>query len=255
VTATECQCGRPAPSANLCQTCADDLRANLHKIADRWAELEDALTWRDVLPGTIGVVNEGASQAGERKLALSTGTVINERAVRARRAATDAVWFAWRQVIVDDHLTAGKHLGDPPVSPNRSQDETPKLARHIAVWHVGHITHKTSRESAEDIRKQVEKAEQLVYDATHPSGAHWVPVTLKCDMWSTSEMGERIPCPGEMYAYVGGKRDTMPDLVCNVPGEDHTVAPGVWERSGWKRRLREPLDPSGLARLAGRLGR
>jgi hypothetical protein len=251
VTATECQCGRPAPGANLCNTCADDLRANLHKIADRWAELEDALTWRDVLPGTIGVVHEGASQAGERRLALSTGTVINERAVRARRAATDAVWFTV-QIVREDMDNAGRAFTPPPTTPNRSQDDTPRIARWLAAWHVGHLTHKADRETAEEIRHDVEKAEKAVYAATHPSGVHWAPVNLKCDLWATTDQGERVPCPGDMWALVG--KDVMPDLVCDHD-ESHTVAPGVWERSGWKRRLREPLDPSGLARLAGRLGR
>ena len=251
MTATECQCGRPAPGANLCNTCADDLRANLHKIADRWVELEDALTWRDILPGTIGVVSEVRAEAGERKLALSTGTNINEQAVRARRAATDAVWFAV-QVVRDDMDSAGRAFTPPPSSPNRSQDDTPKVARWLAAWHVSHLTHRADRETAEEIAGDVAKAEKAVYAATHPSGVHWAPVNLKCDQFATSTEGERVPCPGDMWAQVG--RDVMPDLECDHD-EAHKVAPGVWERSGWKRRLREPLDPGGMAALAQRLAR
>ena len=36
---------------------------------------------------------------------------------------------------------------------------------------------------------------------------------------------------------------------------EHTVEPGTWERQGWRRRLRQPLHPSGMARLAQRLAR
>ena len=36
---------------------------------------------------------------------------------------------------------------------------------------------------------------------------------------------------------------------------DHTVEPGTWERQGWRRRLRQPLHPSGMAKLAQRLAR
>jgi hypothetical protein len=246
--ADNCHCGRPAPGAVLCNDCGDTLRGNLHLIADRWAELEDALTWRDVLPGTIGVVNDGGTLNGERRLALSTGTIINERAVRARRQATDAVWFAV-QVIRDDLDTAGRAFTPPPSSPNRSQDDTPRIARWIAAWHVSHITHRTDRESAEEIAGDVKKAEKAVYDATHPSGVHWAPVNLKCDQFATSDLGERVPCPGDMWALVG--KDVMPELVCDHD-ESHTVAPGVWERSAWKRRA-QPIH--GITRLAERLAR
>lgn len=251
-SANTCHCGQPiSDTANLCPACGDALRANLNLIADRWAELEDALTWRDVLPGTIGVVNESARQEGERKLPISTGMVINERAVRARRAATDAVWYSL-QVIRDDLDTAGRPFAPPPSSPNRSQDDTPRLARWIAAWHVSHITHHTDRESAEEIAGDVKRAEKAVFDATHPSGVHWAPVNLKCDQSATTDLSERVPCPGDMWALVG--KDVMPELVCDHD-ETHTIAPGVWERSGWKRRLKGPLDHSGMARLAERLAR
>lgn len=41
---TECQCGRPMQGGNLCTTCGEDMRRNLGRIADRWPELEAALT-------------------------------------------------------------------------------------------------------------------------------------------------------------------------------------------------------------------
>ena len=39
-----CQCGRPMTGGNLCTTCGENLRRNLGRIADRWPELEAALT-------------------------------------------------------------------------------------------------------------------------------------------------------------------------------------------------------------------
>lgn len=246
-----CHCGKPIQdTARLCPDCGGTLRRNLYKIADRWAELEDALTWREVLPGVIGTRDDGPRQDGERKTPLATGTTINERAVRARREATDAVWFAL-QVIREDYDNQGWTF-DPPRQPNTTQDGTPALARWLAGAPVDHIVKHADQESAEEIANGIAKAERAVFKATHPSEAHWAPVNLSCDMWTTSDRGERVPCPGDMWAYVG--TGVMPDLVCNHD-ETHKIDPQVWERVGWKRRLRMPLDPHGVARLAERMGR
>ena len=95
-------------------------------------------------------------------------------------------------------------------------------------------------------------AETATYRALNPRGIHWAPVNLACDDHDTSDLGERIPCLGRMWAKVG--TEVMPDLVCDHNPE-HTVEPGTWERQGWRRRLRQPLHPSGMARLAQRLAR
>lgn len=249
-----CHCGRPLPQgAVLCHRCGDDIADRLTKIADRWAELEDALQWREIVPGVIGTVqDDGPSDVahGERKLPLSTGTTLNQQAVNARRKATDVVWFMV-QVIREDLDAAGRPFTPPPVTGNRTQDQTPILARWLAQWHVSHFTHRTERETAEEVAADVERAERDVYRATHPKGERWVPVNLMCDQWGTTTEGERVPCPGEMWAYVG--RDVMPDLICNAD-ETHRIEPQNWERSGWKKKHKQGLHPNGVARLVGRLG-
>ncbi len=250
--ANPCRCGRPIPdTANLCPDCAGGLRRDLYKIADRWDTLEDALRWREILPGAIGAYDDGPAQEGERKTPLSTGTNINESAVRARRQATDAVWFAL-QVVRDDFDAHGWTFNPPRLKGDRTQNQTPQLARWLASSAVDHIVKRADRESAEEIAGDVSRAEGAVYRATHPSGVHWAPVNLVCDQWGTSEEGERVPCMGSMWALVG--TGVMPDLVCDTD-EAHRIDPQLWERNGWKRRLRMPLDPSGVARLAERLKR
>ena len=39
-----CQCGKPAHDGVLCPQCGDDLRNRLRLIADRWTDLEAALS-------------------------------------------------------------------------------------------------------------------------------------------------------------------------------------------------------------------
>lgn len=269
VSAHPCPCGRPIQdTATICPTCVETLRENLTKIADRWAELEDALTWREVVAGEKGKAKNGM---------VAVGTTLNEQAVNARRKATDAVWFTL-QVIrddCDDALDSAAEAFDnaarelahrelwedgvpeilgrlsaavdraaftPPRMDVRSQNHTPALARWIAAWQLSRISHNTEPETSAEIVRDVIAAEKATFRATHPSGAHWTPVNLGCQDHGTSDQGERTPCAGAMFAYVGD--DVMPDLVCS---EDptHVLKPEVWEREGWKRKHSVPMHPVG----------
>jgi hypothetical protein len=234
---SECQCGRPAPNANLCTTCGETLRANLLKIAERWPELERALT-------TTGV---GGEKGNSKHGMVAVGTNVNEAAVRARRACTDVVWFAL-QVIRDDLDSADRDFA-PPVTPwaTRSQDDTPKVARWLARWHVAHITHRTDPDTAAEISRDVADAERLTYLACETSPPRRIDTGMACEEHGTSEAGERVPCAGVMRATL---TDAMPDLVCSVD-RTHTIAPDVWSRSYWKRA--HITDEAGARRLAERM--
>jgi hypothetical protein len=240
MSAEQCMCGRPAQGASLCPTCGEDLRANLTKIADRWPDLEQALT----TPGT------GGEQGKTRNGMIAVGTNVNEAAVRARRACTDVVWFIL-QVIRDDLDTAGKDFTPPRTSPNRSQDDTPHIARYLAAWHVGHITHKTAQETAEEVARDVAHAERLTYQVTETSPLRKVPTGLPCEGHSTFEaMGERTPCVGVMVATL---TDSMPDLVCSVD-PTHRIPPDVWSRNYWRSHhvpMNEDAARSLMRRITG----
>jgi hypothetical protein len=239
VSGNQCHCGKPIQdTGSLCPACGEILRRNLHKIADRWPELEKALT----------TPTAGGEKGKTKNSMVSVGTDLNERAVAARRACTDAVWFAWRQVIRDDLDTAGKPYAHPPVAETRSQDETPVLARWLATWHVAHVTHKTSRESAEDIANQVERAERLTFEVCETTPERKIPTGLPCEQHATTTDGERVPCPGVMRAPLVG--DYYPDLVCSKD-TSHRIPPDVWARTGWKRA--HTMDESAARRLAERI--
>jgi hypothetical protein len=231
-------CGRPAQGGNLCPGCSEDLRANLTKIADRWPDLEQALT----TPGT------GGEQGKTRNGMIAVGTNVNEAAVRARRACTDAVWFAF-QVIREDAETAGKPFNPPRITPNRSQDDTPVMARWLAVWQVTHITHRTSQESAEEIARDVAQAEHLTYQVCETTRPRKVPLPLGCVEHGTSPLGERVPCPGRMDATIDP--DSMPDLVCTVD-PTHRIPPDVWSRNYW-RSHHVPMDEGAARNLLRRI--
>ena len=135
-----CQCGKPAHDGVLCPQCGDDLRNRLRLIADRWTDLEAALTSSE----------PGGEKGHTKNGMIEVGTTLNEAAVKARRACTDVVWFML-QVLRDDLDSARRPFTPPPTSVNRSQDDTPALALWLATWHVGHFTHDADPESAAEI--------------------------------------------------------------------------------------------------------
>ena len=232
----QCPCGRPAPSANLCARCGDDLRTNLGKIAQRWPELEAALT-------TTGV---GGEKGNSKHGMIAVGTNVNEAAVRARRACTDVVWFAL-QVIRDDLDSAGRVFCPPATSATRSQDDTPRVARWLAAQHVKDITHRTDPETAVAILRDVAAAERLTYLVCETTPPRRIDTGMACEQHGTSALGERVPCAGVMRATL---TDAMPDLVCSVD-RTHTIPPDVWSRSYWKRA--HITNESGARRLAERI--
>ena len=236
----DCQCGRPigAAGGSLCAACAEALRANLHKIADRWAYLEQCLMEREPV--------DNAEQGKAKHGMVSVGTAVNEAAVRARRACTDAVWFAL-QVIRDDADDAGRPFTPPATSATRSQDDTPTIARWLAVWQVAHITHRTARDTAEEIARDVAAAEAATYRVVEIGPERKVKVGLPCEQHGTSDLGERVPCPGEMEAKLSRQ---MPDLVCSVDAS-HRIPPDVWSRQYWKRA--HIVSEDGARRLVDKL--
>lgn len=220
----DCHCGRPigAAGGNLCTTCGDQLRESLHKIADRWTALEQCLTEREATDRS----EQGKAKNGMK----AVGTTINEAAATARRACTDAVWFTI-QVIRDDLDTAERPFTPPPTNANRTQDDTPTLARWIADWQVAHITHRTARETAEEIARDVSAAEAATHKVVDVGPVKRVKVGLPCEQHATSDTGERVPCPGEMEAKLSQQ---MPDLVCTLD-PSHRIAPDVWSRQYWRK--------------------
>jgi hypothetical protein len=238
VSGNQCHCGKPIQdTGSLCPACGELLRRNLHKIADRWPELEKALT----------TPTAGGEKGKTKNSMVSVGTDLNERAVAARRACTDAVWFIV-QVLRDDLDTAGRPFTPPPASANRSQDDTPHIAWWLARWHVAHITHRTERETAEEIARDVERAERLTFEVCETTPERKIPTGLPCEQHATTVEGERVPCPGVMRAPL--VRDYHPDLVCSHD-PTHRIPPDVWARTGWKRA--HTMDEGAARRLAERI--
>ena len=241
MSGNQCHCGKPIQdTGNLCGLCGDALRRNLHKIADRWSEMEVILRIPAPPPNADGGKSKNSM--------IAVGTDLNEHAAKVRRMCTDAVWFAL-QVIRDDLDTAGRPFRPPlPAWANRSQDDTPVLARWVADWQLAHITHRTDRESAEEIARDVKRAERATQSLVEKEHERKIPTGLPCEGHASLNVeGERVPCPGVMEATLG---DQMPDLVCSEDAT-HRIPPDVWSRNYWKRA--HTMDEGAARRLAERI--
>ena len=228
----QCRCGAPiTDGAHLCAACVSAVRDRLDKIADRWPDLIDALTSREPAGEKGGQQKNGA---------LHVGTPLNEAVSRAMAKCREVLWFIV-QVIRDDLDDIGRKFS-PPLWPDEGE-----MARWVLQWQVPHITAITARETAEEIADDLAAAEDATYHALNPQ--RWIKA-IPCTEHGTSDMGERVPCTGTLWARV----DTgcMPDLECDADPM-HRIGPVVWARLGWKRRLAEPLDPAGLRALDARL--
>ncbi|MFN2347400.1 MAG: hypothetical protein ABR616_17015 [Dermatophilaceae bacterium] len=222
MSGNQCQCGQPIQgTANLCRDDTGLLRRNLYTIADRWPDLEAALSHAEKVE----------SEGKPPKRSTSTGLRLNDLAIAARRACTDAVWFV-AQVLREDFDEQGWTFA-PPIKVTSGHDGTPTLARWLASAHVEGIAgtgrYRMARETAEEVWTDIATAERATWDAIKEQPRQ-IDTGMPCEAHGTSELGERMPCDGRMRARL---TDSMPDLVCSVDSS-HRISPDVWSRYGWR---------------------
>jgi hypothetical protein len=203
----------------FCQSCVDRMAEQLQDIADAWDDAEANLATS---------IEVGAGEQGRKKHDMVSGDIgLNEHAVRARRAATEIVWFLAR-VVMDAADEAGTRIYLPTVQ------TVPTLATWLADWQMSRILGFVGELSATAMLRDLREARRLVRSAAYPSGGRKVQTGLPCEQYGTSDLGERVLCAGHMYAWVSPLMTRTPDLVCDVDNT-HRLDPATWERAGWKR--------------------
>jgi hypothetical protein len=225
---------RRTERAWFCPVCIVKARDRLHYIAASWADLESSLMQ--------GGGAHGEPVGGSKEF----GLVLNEQAAAARTKATTDLW-SYARMVFDWADEQDRSIASP-------RDQTPPgLARWIADWHLAVFTTHAGRYTAVAFMDDVWAIRSAVQKAAYPSGARKVETGLRCTEHATSVEGERIPCEGEMVAWVSPDAKVMPDLVCTSDTQ-HRIDPMTWQHEGWKRAHARPYDAMGVARLAGKLG-
>ena len=233
----ECRCGKPIhDGAHLCHACIGQLRRDLRTLAERWSDLEAALTSPEAAP-----LHLVAQPGTEDNTGNAVGIELNTQVTNARTAVAGLAWFVVG-VLRDDYDDARKEFRPP------ADQSVPSLLLWIERWHVDHLMREGVEETALDIAADARKAEKQTYRALN--AARTVYVGIPCVEHATTDLGERVPCTGQMTARaVPG---VMSDLVCTADSA-HRIEPGQWQRDGWRGRFARPLHPGGLSALASRL--
>lgn len=234
-----CRCDRPIhDGAHLCANCIGAMRRDLRALADRWEDLEAALT----SPGATPIhLTPPETPIGDNRGNI-VGININDAVSKARSLTSELAWFMV-QVLRDDYDDLNRPF-TPPVD-----QSVPNLLGWVERWHLTHLVMHGAEETANQLADEIHKAEQATFNALNPTRT--VHVGIPCTDHGTTDLGERVPCAGHMTAR--SLPGVMPDLVCSEDGS-HRIGADRWQRDGWRGRFAKPLDNAGMARLAGRLG-
>ncbi len=233
-----CSCGKPIhDGAHLCHSCVGAMRRDLRTMAERWDDLEAALT----APGTAPLHLVPPERGDQDNTGNAVGIDLNEMVVKARTLVTELAWFMV-QVTRDDYDDIGRRLTLP------DDQSVPNLLTWLERWHLSHLVTKGAQDTAQEIADDIHKAEKATFDALNTTRV--VHVGIPCADHGTSDLGERIPCAGHMTARVTGS--AMPDLVCSE-NPSHRLAPDRWQRDGWRGRFAQPLNAAGMAALAAKI--
>lgn len=211
---------------HLCSVCVDRMWENLHGIAKVWSDLEARL---------------GTEQSGAMTTRVMSspdrGLVINEAVSTTIREVRAWLEFVARMVIDERNLSAGP------------KDQTaPGLAKWLAR-HVDWLGKHPDESMASSLSIEAAQHHRDVKRRAYPSGVRRMDFEqIHCTEHSTSDLGERVPCEGTMYAMILPWTSGCPDLTCTVD-QTHQVEPATWMRPGWKRHL----DPAAAARFLGKI--
>lgn len=203
---------RPARSrSNLCDPCFDRTRQNLEQTADLWTDLVDRLA------------SESSGMTERVKGTKQVGLTINERVSDTMRDITAWAWFAARIIMENPQLVTGPKT-------HTTDDVLRFVSKHL-TWLADHSDAELAAAVCDDAFAHLKAGRRAAY----PSGARRVDLPVRCTEYGTSDLGERIPCEGTMFAIVSPMSYSSPDLICSED-DNHRVDPAVWRHVSWTRR-------------------
>lgn len=203
------------------QHSALDARDDMLAIVYAWPDLLTRLG-RD---GSAG----GEKVSGSR----SPGLVINERVSDTMAAVRDWAAFLARVLLQETDWT-----------PPRVQD-TPALLHNIARTRIGHFTEHEDEGMRLAFFDDVDHHRRAVESAAYPRGVKIIPVHVECVEHTTTDLGERVPCPGEYTVRLDPERaGLIPDMICDHD-RAHRITPEQWQRAARKTGF----DPTAMRQL------
>lgn len=103
--------------------------------------------------------------------------------------------------------------------------------RSIAEQRIGHFTAHADEMLALAFADDARRLRELVLPVARPSGRRRLRIGARCFEKGTSDLGERIPCPGQYTVLADpDKPYVIPDIVCDVD-HHHRIEPVEWQRA------------------------
>ena len=204
---------------------------------------DDLLAIADAWPDMLERLAREGTRGGERVSGTSNpGLVLNEAVSEAMRELTSWAHYLTR-VLMDEVLDAAGR-------PWRPHSTAPAdLYAEIARERVGHFTEHPDEMVRLMFGDDCRDMRDLATRTAYPSGRRWVPLPIPCAEHSTSDLGERVPCPGAYRVLLDPDRPGLvPDMVCSED-DQHRVTPVEWQRVSRKTAL----DPTAAAALLARI--
>jgi len=199
-----------------------EARRHMLAIADAWPDLEDRLG------------REGSTVGDKVSGTKTPGLVINEHVSDVMGEVREWVTFLARALIDETDWT-------PPAG------GTPELLHDIATNRIGHFTEHPDEGLRLAFHDDAREMHRKVMGAAYPRGIRTIRLGIPCDEHTTSDLGERVPCPGQ-YETRLDPEESIGDLVCSTDPE-HRMTPLEWQRSQRRRDVARDRDLDAL--LAG----
>lgn len=211
-------------------------RAHLVTIADAWPDL-DQLVAAGSTPGS-----GGGKPASRAPIDAHVADVRQEIALWVRflaRVLMEEVTV--QRTVMPPWADAGVHTAAwaPPST------DTGELAQHIAEERLGHFLYHEDQHLRIEFLDDAERLAGLARRTAWPSGARWLRTGVECTGHGTSDLGERVACPGEYRVFMHPDQDAVGDMVCNVDRE-HRITPLEWQRA----QRRRPMNAQAAAKFA-----
>lgn len=200
----------------ICPSCAERFPHNINAIADAFTDLAA----RIVSPEDY-VITERVHGSKD-----SHGLDINEQVSDAK---DDLLKFTrWMVSMVTALRPSAKQ---PP------ETGVPDTLRWVARWHPQVFTRDLDADNVIRAVSVAHHTRHNVHRNAYPSGSRRIDIPGNCMEDVTTDGGETLPCPGELFGLIRPGDSRLPSTIICSENPEHNVPSSEWVKLG--RRLRK----------------
>lgn len=201
MTCPVCSSEKLAPGRTVCKTCTGTLRGLLTDLPDKM----------EALTAALGRLLRFQDRVGGKD--AETPVPVNEKVsdVAYRARTTLLVWT--------DHVAQARNEPTPDTWARIAQFLDVR-ATWIAAQDAGPDAYTDLIDALRDVNRVIDRPRY-----------RRIPVHVPCVQHTTSDLGERTPCPGTYYVTLDNTQSftAVPDMICDQD-PTHRLTPAEWQR-------------------------